>query len=1346
MTNGNSNSAIVDNGAFSNPVRITVAEVPTYTKLATPDPSTFRASNISETSFIASWSAIKNAKYYDVKVRKVGGSYEQADFNGGTMGTSLEITGLQPGTSYQFQVRARNDNPSEKGNWSGSSVVNIRTKNVGTVMANLSVFKVDGISNGESLTLGDSRYLQIYVANNGSAPWEGALSLKEGTQEIKSWTNFQISKGAAKPVEYIYVPKTTGSKLLTLYYKTQNTSGESPIDANSAASNPIKVNVIADKSIYDGLQLKSAISCPNTLETANTYTLSAIVINKGNDEWTGTLSIVVDGIEMSSKQVTMSSKYGEVPLTAAWTPQTAGTHVISVDYKENSSSNRYQVGNGAFTNPLSVEVKNVMAQGEVQKAFVKALSKNLAPEEITVGSQVFYHFKITDEKGNPIQGAIIQFICTGSSLKNIVSSLPSDGNGLSTLCINTEGKDAIGARGETVKIKSYLLKSSSGKKILYSFANNDDFVSLRVHKGNAVSNATGFENLESFKITLKVGATVEGEVAPLRGGINAEASISCPLSIAFKYDKSTGALSKVSNEIGAEVKVGGKLEFGDWFTWGGGLKGTWKTTQTYNTSKPWNTTLATILDLLSVTKTYMNSTTLLCVNALESWYLNKFGDLLRDPIIEPEDCYKSSVYGVNTNCKIDILKALPAGIGKLTHYKCVPYISFLDKFTVSGDAAFTYEPNKKRFKNGSWLYGSNRNMKVELAGEVDVAFGEISSPKSALWKRLLGSEITALNKISKVLQESKTAGKLSFAFKTTEEEMYTNENKNKLAEISNSVELETAAKLSTDDLTKFIPVDWLKPKTSFSLSFTNSYMQKITGKGEFLNHLEILTDNHSEYRDLAGKIFPVFVSTGIIANPWTHYKVWKGEESLNALRRFCNGEKYDLNDVKVTTQYKGKVDGEVSIPIARWDLGWWGDFDITFDTSLGFEGEWFPSEVYYSSEDGCFLPVVSRPVSSWNEICKSITSYIRDKISNLFSPKDKEEINEEHKRLGKRWEVENRNTAERFTNKSEPHAINSRALRIRSKHPMLVEQRQKDICTMTFEVNEETSNFDLGTKLNFSHFYPAGCLLGVTNTNDTLFVISEVCYLKANNNGENLTTTQHGNISLTTTIGADDLTPFGFPETQPLDVYYSKSGSEIWHYLGPAGTTLQTNKLGTFMMGTSIKNDVIAPNITAEYNKSMGLISLNVKDNIGIRTSSLSVTVNGVQKEVEIINESSFNVYLTEQELKYMMTVLVTVNDLAGNQGRLFEMYNLDMPTGIEAIAADNNTDDNTTVKVSHRQLNITGAEAHATIHVFSMKGDLVATAQTDDEGCATIKLTMQPNGLYVFTISSGKSGKIVLK
>ena len=299
---------------------------------------------------------------------------------------------------------------------------------------------------------------------------------------------------------------------------------------------------------------------------------------------------------------------------------------------------------------------------------------------------------------------------------------------------------------------------------------------------------------------------------------------------------------------------------------------------------------------------------------------------------------------------------------------------------------------------------------------------------------------------------------------------------------------------------------------------------------------------------------------------------------------------------------------------------------------------------------------------------------------------------------------------------------------------------------MTFEVNEETSNFDLGTKLNFSHFYPAGCLLGVTNTNDTLFVISEVCYLKANNNGENLTTTQHGNISLTTTIGADDLTPFGFPETQPLDVYYSKSGSEIWHYLGPAGTTLQTNKLGTFMMGTSIKNDVIAPNITAEYNKSMGLISLNVKDNIGIRTSSLSVTVNGVQKEVEIINESSFNVYLTEQELKYMMTVLVTVNDLAGNQGRLFEMYNLDMPTGIEAIAADNNTDDNTTVKVSHRQLNITGAEAHATIHVFSMKGDLVATAQTDDEGCATIKLTMQPNGLYVFTISSGKSGKIVLK
>ena len=108
-----------------------------------------------------------------------------------------------------------------------------------------------------------------------------------------------------------------------------------------------------------------------------------------------------------------------------------------------------------------------------------------------------------------------------------------------------------------------------------------------------------------------------------------------------------------------------------------------------------------------------------------------------------------------------------------------------------------------------------------------------------------------------------------------------------------------------------------------------------------------------------------------------------------------------------------------------------------------------------------------------------------------------------------------------------------------------------------------------------------------------------------------------------------------------------------------------------------------------------------------------------------------------------MLTLYVTVNDLAGNPATLFQMYNLDMPTIIEDVKTE---DDKTTVQFKDRLMKVEGAQANATICVFSINGELVVKTKANEQGCATVQLSSVPDGLYVFTISNGKSGKILVK
>ena len=57
-----------------------------------------------------------------------------------------------------------------------------------------------------------------------------------------------------------------------------------------------------------------------------------------------------------------------------------------------------------------------------------------------------------------------------------------------------------------------------------------------------------------------------------------------------------------------------------------------------------------------------------------------------------------------------------------------------------------------------------------------------------------------------------------------------------------------------------------------------------------------------------------------------------------------------------------------------------------------------------------------------------------------------------------------------------------------------------------------------------------------------------------------------------------------------------------------------------------------------------------------------NVYINGEARDITMLSESDFEVQLSDQDMEYMMTIYITVNDLAGNQGRFFQTFNIDKP------------------------------------------------------------------------------------
>ena len=1330
-------------GHATSPVWSFTTNITSTTKLTTP--RNLSATSVTSSGFIANWGSVSGATIYDCYVYKTGES--NLCFYRSVATTSTDVSGLSPNTSYTFKVRARNGNSSLNSDWSAMSST-IKTPSSGTQTVNLSIFKNNGLANSATITVGQSAHYSVIVKNNGSETWKGSFYLKEGTTDIHPWYGNSIPKDCGQPLECDYTPQTVGSHTLTLYYQTGGTGSGVPMGS-------ITIHAIADPTVNSGIKLKEAITCPNSIVQGNSATIVAKVQNSGSDVWSGILQLS-DGTKVIKTESAKISNGGFHTLYANWTPSLAGLSLISVNYKTDNETGWKRVESNGFSNPISVSITSSDEQTEIAEALMELVSKNCAPSEVNEGDEVFYYFRMTDKDGKPLKDVKAKFRCSGSSTKSFVETDFSDENGYAILSLSSSGSEAFASRGENVRFVFSDLINQNNKNITWRNANssNGEF-SLKLHKGNSFSEATGFENVQSFAITIDRGLTGEAKFGSVA---SASASLSFPLKTSLKWSD-----GKFLTEIESESKLSGKanLNLGDYFDLGTGVEGGLKESITYNWTKPERTALAILLSWFEATQLFTSSNTLKSIRAIESWFGVKHEEKegFFDSILENEK--NSEFWALSGNGNFKSMKSWPNSYGVLpgVAFPQIPvFTSYTDGSLKFGlEATFKCEPQKREynFESSKTLYGISRQLKGKFSGNISAAFGTLSPLKAPMFKPLPSNSLKTFSGIYEKSFLNSISANAFCTLSTQEEEMYTTSNHTFLEKISNTLAVEAGVKLSSDYLKDYLCPEWMKENTSASSKASISigkgvgWKWKISSQGAFARDLQNLAKSNPDY---VNGLYPALGHTKskyIIEAPTTVHGMLTGDHLAQALQLVSSrlSGTYSVKDAfKVEMQETDKAELKFALPLAKWGL-----IDVKLDCGVSLDFTYYPSVSYYSFADERFLPVVARSNLPLAAMSKNATAYLQAQFDKAFGDDDKAEIGQTYVRMNDvygRGSVVGINTV--FTIDGLEHYYTTGAdavytKSIRRRRPLLAEQKQTNICTFTFTLNDGIQNFEEGVNLGFSHFYPAGDLLGITEQGDTLFVISEVCDLSANEGATALASTQTGKFKLESSIGADDLTPFGFREDQALDVYYSEAGSDdVWQYVGPAGTPLEVDRMGKYMMATSIKNDPLAPVVEATLNDDAYTLHIHVSDNIAVRTSSLRVFINGEARDFTMLSESDFEVELTSKDLDYMMTVFITANDLAGNQGRLFQMFNLDKPDSIEQVETE--SEKQTEIHLSKNLLKVENAEPDITVTLFSLKGEIIAKGETDGFGKALIRISHLPAGIYIATLSNGKSKKFSVK
>ena len=1331
QTGGSGGGVEVDAGNFDNPFTISVADPPSSDKLATPDKNTFSATNVTETSFVANWGAVEGALYYDINVKKKGGDYANPVFCGGSSTTHVKVTGLNPGTSYQFQIRARNGSASQNSDWSASLPAAVTTMKSGTQPANLSIYAVRGFDGKTPLTVGIANTYKVYVVNNGASDWSGSFYLKDGDANLKPWHNISLvgNGKAVQPLEFDYIPESIGKKTLTLYYQT-NTSGSGiPVGA-AVDTNPMTVEVIADPSVNDELKLKSAIVCPETLDLGQKATISAEVQNSGDTECA--VFLTDDNTVISSRERVAPGQSKTINTT--WEPTTSGTHSIAVYYKVKGSSGQKLVTANGFSNPISSSVNKEPIDMVSDEVKLKYLTKELSPQSVTEGTEVYYHYRVTDMNDNPIKGLVAVFSPVDNN-SILVNSSESDDDGFLTLCLKTEGDESVASPGTTVTLSCIDINKNDGHHYkLYGANSNEHSVSL------TVLNKTIFENAEKVNLSIDLGLSAKAELTDYLKG---QASVSVPMQFGWVFDDDNNFSNYILG-IGVKGEVGCTADLGKTLLKLKGVEVGGKAAIGYESSyqsekfKPaiWALVYNVCNSLPPITDWRLKFAS----DVYKAWY--------EESDIEKPVVTQNGFVNLSFGGGFDYTFDYPTAPGLKNKIARLPQNIGITDFAIKGNVAAKWAFNKIKedWASGDKTYCNSTSLKFNVEGDVKRAIKNDLFLSKSFW---LNSSIYDFyqSKILYFLQYKSLVADKNLTLSFEEDEEYSDKSKLYLTKASHEISWTSGYELSVDEIV--FKGGW-KPLGG-SLRLSNTCSSKVTlGKG-FLNylHTKVLT-NDSDKENICMAI-PAFAAQSLISEPQLIYNAWK-YDYFKPLTKICipNATTYSLKEsMKVEQTNSSKFGLTVNIPIYDFKVA-----KLSLDVGAEIELENRPSVSYYSAENNRFFPIVLRPSTSVPGVVQALTKSLTEEYIEESYAEHEESLNAKWTYMNNAQYgtgYVNNDIPMTFTTMNTGHSsiMNAKTGNmynfVKRRRPMLAEKTQNDICTFTFILNDDFNNFYEDTNVEFSHFYPAGDLLGVTDMGDTLFVTSEVCNLMAIQGTDTLNSTQLGQFKLETTIGADDLTPFGFTEDTPLDVYYSEEGSDIWHYLGPAGMTIMTDKLGAYMIATSIKNDVIAPEIMADLDEETGLLHIKVNENIGLRVNTLSVLVNGMKRDVTAINESNFEVYLSEEDMQYMLTLYITINDLAGNQGSLFQIFNIDKddPDGIRSVESEK---DKIKIVIVKNTLKVEGAEPNTTIMLFSLKGDVIAKNKTDNSGKAQVRLNNLSSGVYIVTLSNGIAKKFLIK
>jgi hypothetical protein len=88
--------------------------------------------------------------------------------------------------------------------------------------------------------------------------------------------------------------------------------------------------------------------------------------------------------------------------------------------------------------------------------------------------------------------------------------------------------------------------------------------------------------------------------------------------------------------------------------------------------------------------------------------------------------------------------------------------------------------------------------------------------------------------------------------------------------------------------------------------------------------------------------------------------------------------------------------------------------------------------------------------------------------------------------------------------------------------------------------------------------------------------------------------------------------------------------------------------------------------------------------------------INNELRKAEAQNEYNYSVELTDDDMKYLIEVYATVNDLAGNKGELYQMFNLDMPQRPSETQQPGDDFEVTDISILDNVVYLTPVEVHA--------------------------------------------------